>query len=67
MKHTVATQGDRLDQIIFIHYGTLDVMNDVMMSNAHLMRKAILSTGDIVYLPDVSVPEQSETIGVNLW
>lgn len=66
MKHTVATKGDRLDVIIYQYYGTLDVMNEVMMNNPHLMSTPILSTGDKVYLPDIAKPEQSET-GVNLW
>lgn len=66
MKHTVATQGDRLDQIIYAHYGTLEVMNEVMMSNVHLMSKAILDNGDKVYLPDIKIPDKSET-GVSLW
>jgi len=66
MKHTVAATGDRLDQIIYAHYGTLDVMNEVMMSNAHLMGKPILDAGDKVYLPDIDLPEPTET-GVSLW
>ncbi|MDD2267005.1 tail protein X [Sulfuricurvum sp.] len=66
MKHTVATTGDRLDQIIYQYYKTLDVMNEVLMSNVHLMSKPILDTGDKVYLPDIEVPEQPEN-GVNLW
>lgn len=66
MKRTVATQGDRLDQIIYTYYGTLDVMNEVMMSNVNLLSKTILDAGDVVYLPDISAPEQPET-GVSLW
>lgn len=66
MKHTIATQGDRLDQIIYQHYGTLDVMNEVMMSNAHLMAKPILDSGDKVYLPDIQTAKPEEK-GVALW
>lgn len=66
MKHTIATQNDRLDQIIYAHYGTLDVMNEVMMANANLMGKAILDNGDKVYLPDIKLPDQTES-GVSLW
>jgi phage tail protein X len=66
MKHTIATQNDRLDQIIYAHYGTLDVMNEVMMTNAHLMGKPILDNGDKVYLPDIKLPDQTES-GVSLW
>lgn len=67
MKHTVANQGDRLDQIIYAYYSTLDVMNEVMSENVHLLRKAILDTRDKVYLPDIDVTIQSENTGVNLW
>ena len=66
MKYTIATQGDRLDQIIYAHYGTLSVMNEVMMSNSHLMSKPILADGDKVYLPDIVKADQPET-GVSLW
>jgi len=67
MKYTVATQGDRLDQIIYQHYGTLDVMNEVMIHNSHLMSTPILQNGDKVYLPDIDVTAQAETVGVSLW
>lgn len=66
MRHTIATQNDRLDQIIYQYYGTLNVMNEVMMNNVHLMGKAILDNGDKVYLPDVIIPAPTET-GVSLW
>jgi phage tail protein X len=66
MRHTIATQGDRLDQIIMAFYKTLTVMNEVMMSNSHLMNKPILDDGDKVYLPDIVAPTPTET-GVSLW
>lgn len=66
MKHTVATQGDRLDQIIYTVYKTLDVMNEVMMANPHLMSKPILDDGDIVYLPTIVAVIQPKT-GISLW
>lgn len=66
MKYTVATKGDRLDQIIYQYYRSLDVMNEVMINNPHLMSTPILQSGDKVYLPDIAEPEQSET-GVSLW
>jgi len=66
MKQTIATSGDRLDQIIYQYYGTLDVMNEVMMSNAHLMGKPILDNGDKVYLPDITLSDPIEA-GVSLW
>lgn len=66
MRHTIATQGDRLDQIIYAAYGTLDVMNEVMINNPHLMSKPVLDNGDKVYLPDIIQTSQPET-GVSLW
>lgn len=66
MRHTVATQGDRLDQIIYAAYKTLDVMNEVMMANSHLMSKPILSDGDKVYLPTIVKSLEPEK-GVSLW
>lgn len=66
MKRAIAKYGDRLDQIIFAHYGTLDVMNEVMMHNPHLLKKAVLDAGDEVYLPEVETKAQSE-MGVALW
>lgn len=66
MRHIVATQGDRLDQIIMAFYKTLSVMNEVMIVNVHLMNKPVLDMGDIVYLPDILVPVQPKT-GVSLW
>lgn len=66
MRHTVATQGDRLDQIIYAAYKTLDVMNEVMMANSHLMSNPILGDGDIVYLPKITVVAPIQN-GVSLW
>ncbi len=66
MRHTVATQGDRLDQIIYTVYKTLSVMNEVMINNSHLMNKPILDDGDIVYLPDIAISLQPVQ-GVSLW
>lgn len=66
MRHTVATQGDRLDQIIYTVYKTLSVMNEVMINNSHLMNKPILDDSDIVYLPDIMISAQ-HTQGVSLW
>jgi len=66
MRHTIATQGDRLDQIIMAFYKTLSVMNEVMIINIHLMNKPVLDRGDVVYLPDIVAPAPTET-GVSLW
>jgi phage tail protein X len=46
-----ALNDDRLDQIVFKHYGTLEVYIEVLESNDHLMNKVILEQNDIVNLP----------------
>lgn len=66
MKYAIATQGDRIDQIVYQYYKTLDVMVEVMMSNPGLLNKPILDEGDRVALPDIVIEAQAET-GVNLW
>ena len=50
-----AERGDRLDQIVFKHYGTLDVYVEVLESNEHLVNKMILEDGDIVNLPVIEI------------
>jgi len=67
MKHVLAQEGDRLDQIVYKYYGTLDHLNSVMLANAELMKKSVLEDKDIVYLPDYTVSKASEDDGVNLW
>ncbi len=67
MKHFVATQNDRLDTIVYAYYGTLEPLNMVMLSNAHLMSKALLDDGDKVYLPPYIATKESESDGVSLW
>lgn len=66
MKYAIATQGDRLDQIVYQYYKTLDVLGEVMMSNPDLLNKALLDEGDRVALPDIAIEAQTET-GVSLW
>lgn len=66
MKYAIATQGDRLDQIVYQYYKTLDVLGEVMMSNPDLLNKPILDEGDRVALLDITIEAQSET-GVSLW
>lgn len=66
MKYTIATQGDRLDQIVYQHYKTLEVLNEVMMSNPDLLNNPILNAGDLVMLPEIAIEAQPET-GVSLW
>lgn len=67
MKHVLAQKGDRLDQIVYNYYGTLEPLNSVMLANAELMKKSVLEDKDVVYLPDYTASEASEDDGVNLW
>jgi len=50
-----AERGDRLDQIVFKHYATLDVYVEVLESNEHLINKMILDDEDIVNLPLIEI------------
>ena len=66
MRKIKAYKGQRLDQIIFKEYSTLesDVVNAVLTINTHLLNKLELEAGDIVYLPKI---EFKEPKGKYLW
>ena len=64
MTYTV-TQPQRLDTIVFNHYGTLDVLELVLEQNKQYLNKYILDTGDIVILPAYTVSKQN--VGTALW
>jgi len=49
----IAKEGERIDQIVYAVYGTLDVFNEVLEANIDLADKIELEAGDIVYLPDI--------------
>lgn len=53
MNKAIAKAGERLDQIIYSNYGTLEVFEQVLEVNPHLLKKEILEIEDIVYLPNV--------------
>lgn len=53
MNKAIAKTGERLDQIIYSNYGTLEAFEQVLEANPHLLKKEILEIGDIVYLPNV--------------
>jgi phage tail protein X len=57
----IAADGDRLDTIVYRHYGTLDVFEAVLAVNARL--DPILKDGDIVFLPPIAQEEK----GAELW
>ena len=66
MKTVRAYKGQRLDQIIYKEYKSLDknIVNAVLAANPHLLKKVELEAGDIVNLPRI---EQKEQKGKYLW
>jgi len=62
MREYIATQGERLDQIIYLEYKTLDknVVNEVLKANPHLLTKLVLDAFDKVYLPEIEIEPSSE-------
>ncbi|DAB40816.1 MAG TPA: phage tail protein [Sulfurovum sp. UBA12169] len=58
MKQVTAQHGDRLDQIAYSEYGTLEYFNKVMDANLHLSAKPILENGDIVNMPTITMQVQ---------
>ena len=66
MKTVTAYKGQRLDQIIYKKYSTLesDVVNAVLSANPHLLNKLELEAGDVVNLPEI---ETKEPKGRHLW
>jgi len=66
MQYQFAQDGERLDAIIYAHYGTLSVLGKVLKVNQHIALKIILEDRDIVYLPAINTAQASSS-GVNLW
>lgn len=68
MREYRASKGERLDQIVFREYGTLEAIGVVLEANTHLLHKIELDAGDRVYLPDLQ-KESQERIkkGKALW
>jgi phage tail protein X len=62
MYRYVAHEGERLDAIVYKHYGTLEVFAQVLATNARL--SATLKDGDIVYLPNLPKAVKKEA---ELW
>lgn len=52
--HYIAKDDERLDSIVYSHYGTLNVFQSVLEVNSHLLNKKILNAGDIVLLPKIN-------------
>ncbi len=55
MKEVTAKNGERLDEIVFREYGTLDFFEKVLSENQKLSNKIFLSEADIVYLPQIEI------------
>lgn len=66
MKTIKAYKGQRLDQIIYKEYKSLDkdIVNAVLALNPHLLKKVELESGDIVNLPKI---ERKQPKGKYLW
>jgi len=66
VKQVKAYKGQRLDQIIYKEYKSLDkdIVNAVLSVNTKLLKKIELDAGDIVNLPKIKQKEQK---GKYLW
>lgn len=58
----VAKDGDRLDNIVYNHYGSLEYFPQVLSVNFGL--SVILKAGDIVILPEFTTKEPKQN---KLW
>ncbi len=55
MREVIPKNGERLDEIVFKEYGTLDFFEKVLSENQKLSNKIFLSEADIVYLPQIEI------------
>lgn len=62
----VITQAQRLDEIVYAHYGDLTHLDDVIAVNQHLVTKIILEAGDEVLLLEYEVKSKENNIPA-LW
>lgn len=60
MKKILATEKERLDEIVYREYKTLEVFEKVLEHNPHLTSKIILNMGEIVNLPIISIKKENE-------
>jgi phage tail protein X len=65
-KVVIAQNGDRLDQIVYQEYKTLDVFDKVLEANPHLSTKTKLELGDKVTIPIVTI-EKTTKSAKKLW
>ncbi|EAC1839728.1 tail protein X [Campylobacter lari] len=58
----IAKDGEKLDSIVYKHYGTLEYFDQVLMVNPKL--EPLLKTGDKIVLPVIKQKESKEDV---LW
>lgn len=51
----IASDAERLDAIIYKHYGTLENFAEILAFNSYL--NSVLKAGDRVFLPEIKVKE----------
>ena len=61
------TENKRLDQVVYDNLGNLDSFEEILELNKHLLDKAILDIGDIVYLPEPNQTNEKVVKEVALW
>jgi phage tail protein X len=66
MKKIIASQNQRLDEIVLSEYGTLSVFEKVLESNKHLSEKIFLQRGDEVNIPVIEI-EKAPIKDDELW
>lgn len=60
-----AKDGERLDSIVYAHYGTLNLFQSVLACNPNLLNHRILRAGEIVWLP--SADTKAKSLENKLW
>ena len=65
MTTIIIEEPTRLDTIVLKHYGTLEVLENVLIENSHILNKYILDVGDVIKLPVYEVVKEIE--GGALW
>ncbi|MCF6202027.1 MAG: tail protein X [Hydrogenimonas sp.] len=60
MSEYIAKEGERLDQIVYAVYGSLEIFNEVLKANIHLADKIELDAGDRVYLPEIKTDAETK-------
>jgi len=65
MNQIIATDGARLDEVVYAFYGSLEPMAIVLEANERLLTKEHLVGGDVVYLPiweETTQEEERQTL-----